>query len=183
MRQKSFEVNIIVSKGTGGGKTAGAITGKPKLTDEEQRDKKRATAAKIARHNLKQMAVGAMWQALHAGVNYTVSGIGMQSGDQFLQARANRAMQTYQMYISAGKGAASGAVTGMAAGAMFGLPGVIIGGVAGAALGTAPTLINRASEVAHARRQQTYNQWKDEMNVNLVRARAELYQTDGRRVR
>lgn len=191
--QQSFTVNVNVRGfGVSGGSSGNAGTDDPtnedaKLTDEAKSvakaAKDKAKAAKLGQHNINQMALGTLRQVLFAGLNYTVSGIGMNTGDQFLQAKAQRVVADAEMAFSALSGAKSGAISGAAAGAMFGGIGALAGAAIGAILGAAPAVISRGQEYVTGQRNYNYQVWKEQSNINYARARANAEISTGRRER
>ena len=191
--QQSFTVNINVrgmgvTGGTGNGtNNADPSTEENKLTTEESEQakaaKQQAAKAKAASHNLAQMGAAFARQVLNAGVQYGISGIGMQTGDQFLQTQAQRKWNDTQVTINAVQGGLSGAATGAAAGAVFGGVGALVGAVAGGILGAASPLLSRGQEYATGQREYQYTVWKEQSNINYARVRAGAELNDGRRVR
>ena len=178
-QQQSFTVNINV-RGmgvTGGTGNGTGDTNPEKLNAEEQAaaDAAKAHAAKvaIAMNNFKQQGIAAAKQLIFGGAQYYVSGIEMRTGDQFIQAQAQKTLDNVQLGISIGQGMLSGAITG---GAAFGA----VGAIAGAVIGAASPLISRGFEYEAGLRNYNFQVWKNASNVNYARARAELTETTGR---
>lgn len=111
-------------------------------------------------------------QAIFSGFDYYVSGIGMNSGDQSLQAQINRKIEIVQDVVNVGSSIISGALMGSSLGPV----GTIVGGLVGAA-GSAVSIGMRQQS---REREYSYQVFKENSSIQYQRARAGLNLTTGR---
>jgi len=105
-------------------------------------------------------------------INYFINDIGRKNGDASLQDHINREVEI----ITDATGVLSSALTGAAAGAMFGIGGAVIGGV----VGVASSAISLGFKQAERSRDFDFKEFKENNSIEYQRARASINLTTGR---
>ena len=161
-----------VTGGTGGnGNKSGAKdTGLYKLLNLNDTIKSKAKQATTPTQFFAiQSGINLATQTAKQFINYYVSNIGRRNGDSHYQAIVNRRIEQVTDVLSIGQCALSGA----AAGAMFGAPGVAIGALVGAA----SSGISLGFKYAERERDYQYQRFTDDNSqaYNLARANYSVF--------
>lgn len=111
-------------------------------------------------------------QAVHAGINYAIQGIGNKYGDQALQENISRQFEIVQDASNF----ASSVSMGITYGASGGIWGMVLGGFFGLASATISTVFKYEGR----EREFNYKQFKENNAIEYRRARASINLTTGR---
>ena len=176
MARKSENIKVIVEvvgRGVSGGDTQGDNTGNAGTTGSKKiqptwykrynqiRQVKNSPIASLAR------------QVIGAEIQYHISGVGIATGDQYLQQNAERTWLKVNDGISVVGSAVSGIMVGAASG---GPVGAILGGLVSVAGAGYNISLRERGLVREFQRVK----FESDANVGLVRSRAELSTTTGR---
>lgn len=181
-QQGTQRIEVIIRKETGGGVSGGAGaketdadktigTGGEESENLETGAGMNSRTKRIVRANI-QHALAVTKQTIDLVVDYWASGIGLKSGDQALQDRAERKIEQVKDVTSFAYSVSMGAMSGVWAG-----PVGIILGTTMSALTSGATLFSKYSG---RQREYDYKIFKEESSIEYQRARAGTDWTNGR---
>lgn len=181
-QQGTQRIEIIVRKDIGGSDNGAKEVGAENVTASNAETSTAATSGKsggtLSYRQARMLRVstlhswGVMKQLGETAINYYVSGLGDMYGDEALQARAERVVESV---IDVG-GFASSVGMGAASMSWAGPVGMIIGG----SLGAISSGASIGAKYASRRREFNYKVFKENNAIEYQRARASINYTTGR---
>lgn len=183
-RQGNQKIEVIVRKDSGISSPAGTKGASAHKAANTQSDStqlgpdidKPKTEAGVRQTSLgKFIAAGVVQfakQAAFTGFDYYISGIGMRTGDQALQAQIGRKIEIVKDVVSVGSSLYIGAKIGSSLGPL--------GAVVGALAGTASSAISIGVRQAERERSYNYEIFKENNSIQYQKTRAGLNMTNGR---
>ena len=181
-QQGTQKIEIIVRKDISGSDNGAKDVGAENVTASNAETSTAATSGKsggtLSYRQARMLRVstlhswGVMKQLGETAINYYVSGLGDMYGDEALQARAERVVESV---IDVG-GFASSVGMGAASMSWAGPVGMIIGG----SLGAISSGASIGSKYASRRREFNYKVFKENNAIEYQRARASINYTTGR---
>lgn len=111
-------------------------------------------------------------QIVDLGIEYKISGLGYQNGDQAYQERVSRRMEIFKDVTNV--------ASSIGMGALYGSWGGPVGAIVGAALGAVSTGVSIATKYAGREREYDFKMFKEQNAVAYSRARAGINLTNGR---
>lgn len=181
-QQGTQKIEIIVRKDISGSDNGAKEVGAENVTASNAETSTAATSGKsggtLSYRQARMLRVstlhswGVMKQVGETAINYYVSGLGDMYGDEALQARAERVVESV---IDVG-GFASSVGMGAASMSWAGPVGMIIGG----SLGAISSAASIGSKYASRRREFNYKVFKENNAIEYQRARASINYTTGR---
>ena len=181
-QQGTQKIEIIVRKDISGSDTGAKEVGAENVTASNAETSTAATSGKsggtLSYRQARMLRVstlhswGVMKQVGETAINYYVSGLGDMYGDEALQARAERVVESV---IDVG-GFASSVGMGAASMSWAGPVGMIIGG----SLGAISSGASIGAKYASRRREFSYKIFKENNAIEYQRARASINYTTGR---
>ena len=181
-QQGTQKIEIIVRKDISGSDNGAKEVGAENVTASNAETSTAATSGKsggtLSYRQARMLRVstlhswGVMKQVGETAINYYVSGLGDMYGDEALQARAERVVESV---IDVG-GFASSVGMGAASMSWAGPVGMIIGG----SLGAISSGASIGAKYASRRREFNYKVFKENNAIEYQRARASINYTTGR---
>ena len=181
-QQGTQKIEIIVRKDISGSDNGAKEVGAENVTASNAETSTAATSGKsggtLSYRQARMLRVstlhswGVMKQVGETAINYYVSGLGDMYGDEALQARAERVVES----VTDVGGFASSVGMGAASMSWAGPVGMIIGG----SLGAISSGASIGSKYASRRREFNYKVFKENNAIEYQRARASINYTTGR---
>lgn len=157
---KELEIDRDTEKNGGGGLLS-TLTG----STNPQRQKR------VIKTNLTH-SLAVTKQIVDLGIEYKISGLGYENGDQAYQQRVSRRMEIFKDTTNI--------ASSIGMGALYGSWGGPVGAVLGAAFGAVSTGISVSTKYAGRERDYDFKMFKEQNAVAYSRARAGINLTNGR---